>query len=135
MVSAETRKRIVELLEEDIDDTEFEYALKNHTHDFIIGPPGEKGDKGDRGMQGPVGPQGERGIRGEIGLQGIPGKQGEKGEQGEQGAQGIPGEKGVPGPKGDNADIKVYIIYTTNESWVNKDVHPEIYRVIKEYGK
>jgi hypothetical protein len=133
MVSAETRKRIVDLLEEDVDDSVLEYALKNHSHDFIKGEPGPRGEKGERGIQGIQGVPGERGPRGEQGYAGSLGIKGEKGERGDQGVQGMRGEQGVPGHKGDNAEIKVYLMYTTNESWINKDIHPEIYRIIKEY--
>lgn len=131
MVSEEARKRIVEILEQDTE-PEYEYALTNHTHDFLIGPMGDRGERGERGIQGKQGERGDRGLRGEQGFQGIPGI-GIKGGNGNQGIQGIPGQQGIPGVPGKNADIKVYIIYTTDKSWINKDVHPEIYRVIKEY--
>jgi hypothetical protein len=131
-VSPELRKRVIEVLEE-FTEPESEFALKNHTHDFIIGPPGPKGDKGERGMQGIQGIQGERGLRGEQGFQGIPGIKGERGEKGEPGEQGLRGERGLIGPKGDPGEIKVYVVFTSNPSWADdKKVHPEIIRLIRE---
>ena len=135
-VSPELRKRLVEVLEEIDAQPESEFASKNHTHNFIIGPPGVKGEKGDRGFQGIQGVQGERGIRGEQGFQGIPGKNGERGIQGEPGQQGMRGDRGLPGAKGDSGEIKVYVVYTSNPSWADdKKIHPEIIRLIREKEK
>ena len=134
MVSAETRKRIVELLEEDIDDTELDYALKTHTHEFIKGDTGPRGEKGERGIPGPVGLQGERGPKGELGLQGFQGAKGDKGDQGNRGEKGDRGEQGIPGVRGDVGEIQVFLVYTTKESWMDKIPHPELIKMIKEYS-
>jgi len=135
-VSPDLRKRLVELVEEIDNQPEPEFAAKNHTHTFLVGPPGQKGEKGDRGFQGIQGEPGERGLRGEQGFQGIPGKNGERGVQGEPGPQGFRGERGLPGAKGDAAEIKVYVVFTSNPAWADdKKIHPEIIRLIREKEK
>jgi len=130
MVSSENRKRIVEILEEEEETPEF--ALVDHTHTFIEGPKGEKGEKGDRGIQGIKGDMGIRGEKGERGERGIPGARGEKGDTGDPGQQGMRGERGLVGATGEPGEIQVYLVYTTNKSWVDKIPHPEVIRRIQE---
>jgi hypothetical protein len=136
MVSSDLRKRLVDVLEELDNQPEPEFAAKNHTHTFLVGQPGQKGEKGEPGRQGIQGIPGPQGARGEQGFQGIPGKNGERGIQGEPGQQGFRGERGLPGAKGDAAEIKVYVVFTSNPSWADdKKIHPEIIRLIREKEK
>lgn len=132
MVSPDLRKRVLDILDE-YEETEPQYALATHTHEFIIGPQGERGPKGEKGDIGARGIPGPKGEKGDTGNMGPVGPRGEKGEKGERGEQGIRGERGQPGMKGDNADIKVYVVFTSNPSWADdKKVHPEIIRLIRE---
>lgn len=97
------------------------YTYDGTSWNAYAGPQGPAGAAGPQGPIGPVGADGAVGAQGPVGPQGL---QGLQGETGATGPQGPAGSSGAVLADGSDANVKYYVLNSSNATMGNGEVKP-----------